>query len=153
LLEKARHDLTATQEMRKKLVQTLPHYREQEAAYEKLMRDGFVGKLMHTDKQRERIEKERDLRAQEAVIASGNGRQQKSSGLCKRSRRPAAFQELRRPTPSRRRTKLAELPSNHQTAGPCLLKIGAGQQLGGDNENNRKESRDVRCDGRVCRID
>jgi hemolysin D len=50
LLEKARHDLTATQAVRKKLAQTLPHYREQEAAYEKLMREGFAGKLMLTDK-------------------------------------------------------------------------------------------------------
>lgn len=69
-LDKAKHDLNATEEVRKKLAQTLPHYREQEAAYEKLMKDGFAGKLMHTDKQRERIEKEQDLRAQEAVIAS-----------------------------------------------------------------------------------
>jgi HlyD family secretion protein len=70
ILEKAKHDLTATQEVRKKLVQTLPHYREQEAAYEKLQQQGFAGRLMHTDKQRELIEKEQDLRAQEAVIAS-----------------------------------------------------------------------------------
>jgi hemolysin D len=72
-LEKARHDLTATQEVRKKLVQTLPHYRQQAAAYEKLLGEGFAGKLMHTDKQRELIEKEQDLLAQEAVIASAQG--------------------------------------------------------------------------------
>ncbi len=69
-LEKAKHDLIAAQEVQKKLQQTLPHYREQEAAFEKLMKDGFAGKLMYTDKQRERIEKEQDLRAQEAVIAA-----------------------------------------------------------------------------------
>ena len=34
------------------------------------MQQGFAGKLMYTDRQRERIEKEQDLRAQEAVIAS-----------------------------------------------------------------------------------
>src|SRR5579859_4373280 len=56
-LEKAKHDLTAAEEVQKKLTQTLPHYRAQEAAYEKLARDGFAGKLMFTDKQRERIEK------------------------------------------------------------------------------------------------
>lgn len=72
-LDKARHDLTATQEVRKKLVQTLPHYRQQAAAYEKLLGEGFAGKLMHTDKQRELIEKEQDLLAQEAVIASAQG--------------------------------------------------------------------------------
>src|SRR6185503_9276319 len=48
----------------------LPHYRQQEAAFEKLTRDGFAGRLMYTDKQRERIEKEQDLKAQKAVIAS-----------------------------------------------------------------------------------
>jgi HlyD family secretion protein len=69
-LEKAKHDLTGAEEVQKKLVQTLPHYREQEAAYEKLARDGFAGKLMYTDKQRERIEHEQDLRAQESTIAS-----------------------------------------------------------------------------------
>jgi HlyD family secretion protein len=48
----------------------LPHYREQEAAYEKLTNDRFAGKLRYTDKQGERIEREQDLRAQEEVIAS-----------------------------------------------------------------------------------
>ncbi len=70
LLEKAKHDLVAAEEVQKKLTQVLPHYREQEAAYEKLARDGFAGRLMYTDKQRERIEREQDLRAQESVIAS-----------------------------------------------------------------------------------
>lgn len=70
LLEKARHDFASAQEVQKKLSRVLPHYREQEAAYEKLARDGFAGKLMYTDKQRERIEKEQDLKAQEAVMAS-----------------------------------------------------------------------------------
>jgi HlyD family secretion protein len=69
-LEKAKHDLTAAEEVQKKLAETLPHYRAQEAAYEKLSREGFAGKLMYTDKQRERIEKEQDLLAQDAAIAS-----------------------------------------------------------------------------------
>jgi len=69
-LDKARSDRVAAEAVRKKLVQVLPHYRDQEAAYAKLERDGFAGRLMYTDKQRERIEKEQDLAAQEAVIAS-----------------------------------------------------------------------------------
>jgi hemolysin D len=69
-LEKAKHELAAAEQVRKKLEQTLPHYRQQEAAYEKLTHDGFAGRLMYTDKQRERIEREQDLRAQEEVIAS-----------------------------------------------------------------------------------
>jgi len=70
LLDKARHDLASAEEISSKLTKTLTHYREQEAAFEKLMRDGFAGRLMYTDKQRERIEKEQDLKAQESVIAS-----------------------------------------------------------------------------------
>lgn len=69
-LEKARHDLAVATEVRTKLRQTLPHYREQEAAYAKLVQDGFAGKILYTDKQRERIEKEQDLSAQEATILS-----------------------------------------------------------------------------------
>ena len=70
LLEKARHDLAAARETRAKLEQVLPHYIEQEAAFEKLTKDGFAGRIMHTDKRRERVEKEQDLRAQEFVIRS-----------------------------------------------------------------------------------
>lgn len=70
VLERARHDLAATEEVRAKLVQVLPHYRDQEQAFAKLVADGFAGKLIHTDKQRERIEREQDLRTQESVIAA-----------------------------------------------------------------------------------
>jgi HlyD family secretion protein len=68
LLEKARYDLAGAQATKVKLEQTLPHYIEQEKAFAKLSRDGFAGHLMFTDKQRERIEKEQDLRTQEATI-------------------------------------------------------------------------------------
>jgi HlyD family secretion protein len=70
LLEKARHDLSAAQETKAKLEQVLPHYVEQEKAFDKLARDGFAGRIVATDKARERIEKERDLRAQEFAIRS-----------------------------------------------------------------------------------
>jgi HlyD family secretion protein len=69
-LERARHDLAAANEVRAKLLAVLPHYREQEKAFEKLSRDGFAGRLLYTDKQRERIEKEQDLKIQEAAIAA-----------------------------------------------------------------------------------
>jgi len=68
LLAKARHDLAAAQATKAKLEQVLPHYVEQEKAFEKLSRDGFAGRIMYTDKQRERIEKEQDLRTQEFTI-------------------------------------------------------------------------------------
>jgi membrane fusion protein, hemolysin D len=70
LLEKARQDLAAAHATRAKLEQVLPHYVEQEKAFEKLTRDGFAGRIMYTDKRRERIEKEQDLRTQEFVIGS-----------------------------------------------------------------------------------
>ena len=68
LLEKARFDLAGAQATKSKLEQTLPHYVEQEKAFEKLTRDGFAGRILYTDKQRERIEREQDLRTQEATI-------------------------------------------------------------------------------------
>jgi len=70
LLEKARHDLAAAHATKAKLEQVLPHYLEQEKAYEKLTKDGFAGRILYTDKQRERIEKEQDLRTQEFTIQS-----------------------------------------------------------------------------------
>jgi HlyD family secretion protein len=70
LLAKARHDLEAAQATKTKLEQVLPHYVEQEKAFEKLSKDGFAGRIMYTDKQRERIEKEQDLRTQEFTIRS-----------------------------------------------------------------------------------
>ena len=71
-LDKAKSDFIAADAVKKKLAQVLPHYRDQEAAYAKLEKDGFAGRLMFTDKQRERIEKEQDLAAQEAVIVSAS---------------------------------------------------------------------------------
>ena len=70
LLDKARHDLAGAEATKAKLQQVLPHYVEQEKAYEKLTKDGFAGRIMYTDKQRERIEKEQDLRTQEFTIRS-----------------------------------------------------------------------------------
>jgi len=70
LLEKARYDLAAAQSTKEKLVQVLPHYIEQEKAFAKLEKDGFAGRILATDKTRERIEKEQDLRTQEFTIRS-----------------------------------------------------------------------------------
>jgi len=69
-LQKARQDLSATLEIQHKLEQTLPTYKAQEDAYERLGKVGFAGNLMVLDKQRERIEKEQDLRAQEYNVQS-----------------------------------------------------------------------------------
>jgi HlyD family secretion protein len=70
LLDKAKNDLAAAQSTKSKLEQVLPHYIEQERAFAKLQRDGFAGRILATDKTRERIEKEQDLRTQEFIIRS-----------------------------------------------------------------------------------
>jgi len=68
-LAKARQDLAAALQVRAKLVAVLPHYREQEKAYDKLSLEGFAVPLMASDKRRERTEKEEELKTQEHVIA------------------------------------------------------------------------------------
>lgn len=70
VLERARQDMASALEIRNKLTQTLPHYREQEKAYEELYVAGSVAKLQFSEKQRDRIEKEHDLKTQEYAIKS-----------------------------------------------------------------------------------
>ena len=70
LLDKARNDLAAAQSTKTKLEQVLPHYIEQEQAFAKLEREGFAGRILATEKTRERVEKEQDLRTQEFTIRS-----------------------------------------------------------------------------------
>jgi HlyD family secretion protein len=69
-LIKARQELAAAEQVKRKLEDTLPHYREQDKAYEKLVKDGFAGSLMGSDKKRERVEKEQELQTQTFVIES-----------------------------------------------------------------------------------
>ncbi|MBK8064944.1 MAG: HlyD family type I secretion periplasmic adaptor subunit [Betaproteobacteria bacterium] len=78
--DKARHELKSAEVARAKLSAVLPHYREQEAAFGRLVQGGFAGKLMYTDKQRERIEKEQDLASQEAVIEAARASVAQSQG-------------------------------------------------------------------------
>ena len=93
LNDKAQSDLAAAQQARTKLIEVLPHYREQAKAFTELAKDGYVSKLQATDntlqssllrcsltsaqpmlwrshKERELIEKEQDLKTQEHIIAS-----------------------------------------------------------------------------------
>ena len=69
-LSKAKQELAAAQQIKQKLEDTLPHYREQDKAYEKLVKDGYAGSLMGSDKKRERVEKEQELQTQTFVIES-----------------------------------------------------------------------------------
>lgn len=69
-LVKARQELSAAEEVKAKLEAVLPHYREQDHAYQRLVKDGFAGHLMGSDKRRERIEKEQEFRTQQYVTES-----------------------------------------------------------------------------------
>lgn len=71
-LAKAEQDLRAAREIEAKLRQQLPIYREQEDAFDKLTREGYAGRLLYLEKQRDRIEKEQDLKAQQFAIESLN---------------------------------------------------------------------------------
>jgi len=62
--------MAAAEQVKKKLEDVLPHYREQDKAYEKLVKDGFAGALMGSDKKRERLEKEQELQTQGFLIES-----------------------------------------------------------------------------------
>ncbi|MDD2916208.1 MAG: HlyD family type I secretion periplasmic adaptor subunit [Gallionella sp.] len=79
LHDKAQSDLSAAEEIRTKLLKTLPHYRQQDAAYQRLAKDGFASKIMANDKARERIEKEQDLKSQEYLIQSAQASLTQSS--------------------------------------------------------------------------
>lgn len=68
-LSKSQHDLNVALEIERKLRQIVPIYREQAEGWEKLAREGFAGKLLAMDRQRQYIESAQDLRAQEHTIA------------------------------------------------------------------------------------
>lgn len=70
MLGKTRHDLEASEELAHKLRETVPTYQKSAAAFEKLGKDGFYSQLAVEERQRDRIEKEQDMRAQAATVAS-----------------------------------------------------------------------------------
>lgn len=69
-LLKARYDLRAAEEELSKLQQIVPTYRKSAEAYQKLTAQGFVSPLAGEEKERDRIEKEQDLRAQVSTADS-----------------------------------------------------------------------------------
>ena len=69
-LGKAEQDLRGAMEMESRLQQTVPIYKETEAAHQNLAKDGFISRLALLDKTRERIEKEQELKAQTHQVAS-----------------------------------------------------------------------------------
>jgi HlyD family secretion protein len=77
-LAKARQDLAAAIEIQRKFAEVLPHYREQEKAFDKLGKEGFAGGVLVSDKKRERIEKEQELATQVHMIESARAGVQES---------------------------------------------------------------------------
>lgn len=69
-LLKAREDLAAAEQIRIKLENTLPHYLEIEKAFDKLAMPGAVAQFAASEKRRERLEKEQELKTQEYLVNS-----------------------------------------------------------------------------------
>jgi HlyD family secretion protein len=67
---KARAELAAAQQVLEKLARTVPVYQQSAQAYQRLVKEGFVGELAALDKSREALEKEKDLDTQAANVAS-----------------------------------------------------------------------------------
>jgi len=67
---RARADLLAAQQQLSKIAQTLPSYQQSAQAYRQLVKEGFVGELAASEKGREAIEREQDLKVQTANVQS-----------------------------------------------------------------------------------
>lgn len=67
---KVQQELAMARQQRERIAAVLPHYQEQEQAYDRLVNEGFAGALMGSDKRRERIEKEQEMVTQTHLIAS-----------------------------------------------------------------------------------
>ncbi len=74
VLEQVKQSRAAAKEIRDKLHETLPIYIENEKAVEKLVADGYANRNMLLEKQRERIEVQRDLNAKRHEIESLDAR-------------------------------------------------------------------------------
>ena len=63
--DKAQSDLSAAEQARTKLTETLPHYQKQAEAFADLAKEGYVSRFEAADKQREYTEKSQDLKTQQ----------------------------------------------------------------------------------------
>ena len=69
-LDKAQHDLKGALEVEAKLRQTLPIYQDQEEGWNKLVNEGYAGRLLALDRTRARVENEGELRTQTSTVLS-----------------------------------------------------------------------------------
>lgn len=70
ILMKVVHEKRSATDILAKLEQTLPTYKKSAEAYTKLEKEGFFSGLAAAEKQREAIEKAKDLDAQKSMVAS-----------------------------------------------------------------------------------
>ena len=70
LLAKATEDYQGARQTETKIRQVLPAYQEQEAAWQKLHKDGYAGRLLVLEREKDRIEKEGDLKTQAFAVES-----------------------------------------------------------------------------------
>jgi HlyD family secretion protein len=68
-LLKAQHDLQSAVEVKGKLEKSVPIYKDQAEAWDRLAREGFAGRLLALDRQRTYVESEQDLKAQTQNVA------------------------------------------------------------------------------------
>ncbi|MEO8674226.1 MAG: HlyD family type I secretion periplasmic adaptor subunit [Casimicrobiaceae bacterium] len=68
--ERIAKELAAALEVQGKLQRTVPIYRTMAERFGMLKQEGFVSELFHLEKERDRIEKEQDLRAQDFTVES-----------------------------------------------------------------------------------
>lgn len=80
ILNKSKQELSASNEIYKKLKQTLPIHQENEKNILKLGKKGYVSKLDILEKQRIRIEAERDLQAQKYTMQAAEERIKETQG-------------------------------------------------------------------------
>lgn len=80
ILNKSKQELSASNEIYKKLQQTLPIHQENEKNILKLGKKGYVSKLDILDKQRIRIEAERDVQAQKYTMQAAKERIKETQG-------------------------------------------------------------------------
>lgn len=65
---RARSDLLAARQLRDKLSTTLPVLQQSADSHARLQKEGFVGELLAAEKRRELLEREGDLKAQQATV-------------------------------------------------------------------------------------
>ncbi|MGV3742925.1 MAG: HlyD family type I secretion periplasmic adaptor subunit, partial [Burkholderiaceae bacterium] len=72
LLTKVEHEQRSALQILAKLEQTLPTYKKSADAFTRLEKEGFISAIAAAEKQREAIEKSKDLDAQQSMVAALN---------------------------------------------------------------------------------